>query len=123
MTVAQRKRASEAITRNGQTVTLAGVTSSSYAPATGVATPVAYSATAKAVILPLSPFRKANNASIVEGDEQMLLTGVSGVALTEPPLNTVVTLADDTKLTLVAIDALRPAGLNIMFDCVVRGHQ
>jgi hypothetical protein len=111
------------IARKGQTVSLAGITSSTYAPATGIATPTAYTASGDAVLLPLSPYRKAGNTSIIDGDEQMLLAGVNGAALTEPPVNTVVTLADDTKYTLVAVEPLRPAGLNIMFDCIVRGQQ
>jgi hypothetical protein len=125
MTVAQRSRAAESIARKGQTVTIVGASSATYDPATGTTTSTAYSKTAKAVPgLPLSPFRKSGNSSIVEGDQQMLLAGLdtSGTALPQSPVNSVVTLADGTtKLTLIAVESLDPDGEgSIIYDCIVR---
>lgn len=125
MTVAQRSRAADTIARKGQAVTIVGTTgSSTYNPATGTATGSAYSKTASAVILPLNPFRKAANTNIKDGDEQMLLAGLdtTGAALPQPPINAVVTLADNTKRTLIAVDRLDPEGDgSILYDCIVRG--
>jgi hypothetical protein len=127
VTVAQRSRAAEMIERKGQTVSIVGTGSATYDPATGTTTPTTYSKTAKAVPgLPLSPFRKVNSTTIVEGDQQMLLAGLdtSGAALPQPPVNAVVTLADgSTKRTLIAVDPLDPDGEgSIIYDCVIRGN-
>lgn len=110
------------IAAKGQAVSIAGTTSGTYNPATGTVTGTAYSKAAKAVILPLNPFRKAANSNIKDGDEQMLLAGLdtSGAALSQPPVNSTVTLADGTG-TLVAIDRLDPDGEgSIIYDCVIR---
>lgn len=123
MTVAQRSRAYDAIADKGQTVSIAGASAGAYDVATGTVSQTAYSATGKAVILPLNPFRKTGNVNVKAGDEQMLLAGLAtgGAALTQPPVDSVVTLADGTtKGTLVAIEPLAPAGLNIIYDCILR---
>lgn len=125
MTVAQRSRAADLIARKGQTVTIVGSTPGTYDPAAGTTTPTAYSKTAKAVPgLPLNPFRKVSSTNIVEGDEEMLLAGLdmAGSALPQPPINSVVTLADGaTKYTLIAAAPLDPDGDgSIFFDCVIR---
>lgn len=126
MTVAQRSRAAETIARKGQTVSIVGETAGTYDPATGTGATTPYSHSAKAVILPLSPFRKANDSNIVEGDQQMLLAGLdtSGTALAQPPVNAVVTLADGTtKRTLIGAEPLNPEGDGaIIYDCIIRGN-
>ena len=122
--IATRSGAANVLANKGQTVTISGETSGTYDPSTGGVTGTAYSATAKAVLLPLSPYRQANDTSVRAGDEQMLLAALdtSGDALTEPPLNSIVTLADGvTKYALVSIDPLHPDGTELLFDCVVRG--
>lgn len=122
MTVAQRSTAERLITAKGQTVTIAGTASSTYDPSTGITTPTAYSATTTAVVLPLDKARKIDGTLIKQGDETLLISALStaGAAITEPPVNSVVTLADGSKRTIIAIDQLSPAGLIIMFDAVVR---
>ena len=123
MTTAQRIRATDLIGRKGQTVTIAGVSSGTYAAGTGAVTPTNYSKTAKAVLLPLSPVRRRAGDSIKEGDENLLIAGLdtSGAALAEPPVDAVVTLADASKLTLIAVERLDPEGDgSIYYDGVVR---
>lgn len=123
MTVAQRSRAADMIARKGQSVAIAGALSGTYNPATGGVTPSSYSKTAKAVPgLPLHPFRKSDG-NVKEGDEQMILAGLdtSGSALPQPPVNSVVTLADGTKATLIAVAPIDPDGAgSIIYDCVIR---
>lgn len=119
-----RSRTADLLADKGQTVTIAGETGATYDPATGATSSTAYSVTAKAVLLPLSPYRQANDSNAQSGDEQMLLAALNtaGAALTRPPLNATITLADGTsKYTLIAIEPLRPAGTNLLFDCIVRG--
>lgn len=110
----------------GQTVTVAGTASSTYDPATDTVTPTAYSATASAALVPLSPYRMEKDTNIVSGDERMLLSAVdaNGNAIGKPPLDSLVTLADGTsKYTIVAVDPLHPAGTDLLYDCVVRGRK
>lgn len=107
------------LAKKGQTVTIAGATGSTYDPATGSATGTAYSATGSAVMLPLQPYRAEKNTDIKAGDERMLLSAL----VAKPPLNSTITLADGTtKYALIAVDPLHPAGDELLFDCVVRGH-
>lgn len=123
MTVAQRSNADRMIRAKGQLVTIAGAASGTYDPATGGVTSSPYDRSGAAVLLPLAPYRKTDGTNIVAGDETLLLSALDneGAALGQPPVNAVVTLADASTRTLVAVDPLRPAGLSIMFDCVVRG--
>lgn len=121
---ATRSRASAAIARKGQTVTIAGTTGGTYDASQGLVSASAYSKTAKAVLLPMSPYRQQRDSNIKSGDEQMLLSALdtSGAVLPEPPINAVVTLADgSTKYTLISVDPLHPDGTDIFFDCAVRG--
>lgn len=118
-------RAADMIADKGQTVTIAGQTGATYDTATASVTGTAYSATGKAVILPLSPYRQARDSNVQAGDEQMLLSPLdsAGAVLAKPPLNSTITLADGTtKLTLVAVDVIHPDGTGLLFDCVVRGN-
>ncbi|MBO9602546.1 MAG: hypothetical protein J7496_08570 [Novosphingobium sp.] len=124
MTVAQRSSADRMIALKGQAVTIAATVDGAYDPATGGVSGDAYSATGKAVILPMSAFKAASDSRVIAGDEQMYLSGLdsAGDALPEPPNAAVITLADGSKRTLIAVDTLRPAGLPILYDCVVRGN-
>lgn len=120
-----RSRAADLLADKGQTVTIAGETAATYSTATSSVSSTPYSATAKAVILPLSPYRQQRDSNIRAGDEQMLLAALdtSDAVLTEPPLNSIVTLADGTtKYSLIAIDPLHPDGTSLLFDAVIRGH-
>ena len=106
-----RSSAADLISRKGQTVTIAGTTGGTYDVSQGSVSGSAYSKTAKAVMLPMSPYRQSQGSNIRSGDEQMLLAGLdtSGAALAEPPLNAVVTLADgSTKYTLISVDPIHP---------------
>lgn len=124
MTIAQRSRARDMITAKGQTVTIAGETASTYDTSTGTTSNTAYNKTGKAVLLPLDAFRKENGLNVKAGDEQLLLAGLdsSGAALSIPPINSVVTLANGGKRTIIAVDQLDPEGAgSILYDCTVRG--
>lgn len=122
MTIAQRSTASRLLTAKGQTMTLAYIGDSTYNPATSDTSGAAPSSvTVAGAILPLQPFRKAQG-NIVEGDQQLLLSAldINGSAITAPQVNATVTDAGSTPWTLVSVEPLAPAGLNIMFDCVAR---
>lgn len=121
MTVAQRLSAHSQIAAKGQTVTLTRRASGAYNTATGTAAITTTTQTGKGVILPLGGYRKGDGM-IVAGDEMLLLSGLdsAGVALTEPGVNDLVTDANSGVYTLIAVDPLRPAGLPIIYQCVVR---
>lgn len=125
MTTAQRSTANRLIADKGQTVTLTLRSAGSYDPAQGSAAITETTQTAKGVILPLGGYRKFNGTSIVAGDETLLLSALdsTGGALAEPDVNTKITDTNGKAYTLTVVDPLRPAGLPILFDCVVRGHQ
>lgn len=122
MTAAQRSRADAMIDAKGQAVTIAGTSGGTYNPATGGVTATSTSVATTGTLLPLSHSRKINGTTIVAGDETLLLSALTSAdaAYTEPKVGSVVTLADGSKRTITAIDALAPAGLVIMFDAVVR---
>lgn len=125
MTVAQRLSADRMIAAKGQAVTLTRPASGDYDPSTGSAPVTPSTQTGKGVILPLAGNRKVDGTSIVAGDETLLLSALKadGSPLAAPVVNDVLTLADGaTKYTLTAIDPLHPAGLDILYDCVVRGY-
>lgn len=126
MTAAQRSSADRMIAAKGQAVTLTASTSGTYDPATGTATITTTTQTGKGVILPLAGYGKVDGVNIIAGDETLLLSTLNsaGGALTEPGVNDMLTLADGTtKYTFVEVNALSPAGLDIIYDCVVRGHK
>lgn len=122
MTVAQRARATASIERKGQAVTITVSTPGAYNPATGTSTPTTANITTTAALLPLSKSRMFGNSNIVAGDETLLISALdnSGDPFTEPKVGSVVTLANGGKRKIIAIDTLSPAGLDIMFDAVVR---
>lgn len=123
MTTAQRSRAHDAIARKGQAITIAGSTGGTYVPGGTVTGATPTSQTGKGVILPLAGYRKVDGANIIAGDETLLLSALqtNGSALDEPEVGSVLTLADGTtKYTFVMVNPLRPAGLDIIYDCVVR---
>lgn len=122
MTVAQRLSANAMIEAKGQSVTLTRRAPGAYNTATGSASITPTTQTGKGVILPLSGSRKVNGSSVVAGDETLLLSALatSGVALTAPKVGDHVTGSDGAAYVLTAIDPLRPAGLAIIYDCVVR---
>lgn len=122
MTVAQRSSAHDLIAAKGQAVTLTRQAAGAYDPATGAAAITTSTQAGKGVILPLSPMRK-NGDSIVEGDQAMLLSGLNsaGAALTAPKVSDTVTDSNSKVWTLIGIEPLAPAGLSIIYDCVIRG--
>lgn len=121
MTIAQRSSADRMIAAKGQTVTLTRQASGSYDTATGTAAITTTTQTGKGVILPLAGYRKAQG-NIVAGDETLLLSGLNtaGAALTAPHVDDSVTDAGGNVFHLVMVDPLHPAGLDIIFDCVIR---
>lgn len=122
MTVAQRSTADRMIAAKGQSITLTRRSSGAYDPATGVASNTSTTQTGKGVILPLSPMTKANASNVVAGDRQMLLSSLTsaGTALTAPHVDDTVTLATGEIVSIVSVDPLTPAGLDILYDCIVR---
>lgn len=122
MTVAQRINADAMIAAKGQAVTLTRRASGAYNPATGTAAITTSTQTGKGVILPLAGYRKIDGTSVVAGDETLLLSGLNsaGSPLTAPIVGDYVTGIDGAAYALTVIDPLRPAGLSIMYDCVIR---
>lgn len=121
MTAANRSTADRLIAAKGQAVTLTRRASGAYDPATGTASVTTTTQAGKGVILPLTPYRKATG-NIVEGDRQMLLSAIAsnGSVITVPHVDDTVTLADGSVATITAVDPLSPAGLNILYDCMIR---
>ena len=122
MSVEDRLDAEEMLAEDGQSMTLAYVGGGTYDPATGTTSGSApASVTVKGAIFPLSPFRKSQG-NIVEGDQQCLLSALdtSGAAITAPQANGTITDANARPWTIVAVEPLSPAGLDILYDCVIR---
>lgn len=122
MTASQRSRAAQLIAAKGQTVTLTRRAAGSYDTATGAAAITTSTQTGQGVVLPMSAFRKASDAVVVEGDRQLLLSALTsaGVALTAPVVDDTVTLADGSVASIVAVDPLSPAGMDLIYDCTIR---
>lgn len=122
MTVKQRSTADRLIEAKGQVITLTRRAPSAYDPATGTSAITLTTQTGKGVILPLSPMTKANASNIVAGDQQMLLSSLNstGGVLTVPHVDDTATLANGEVVSIVSVDPLSPAGLDILYDCVVR---
>jgi hypothetical protein len=117
-----RSRADDALGRKGQSLTLTYVGGGSYDPATGTTSGSAASpATVKGAILPLNPFKK-NGTTIIEGDQQLLLSALntSGTAITAPMVNGTITDANSKVWTIIAVEPLSPAGTDVLYDCIVR---
>jgi hypothetical protein len=121
MTIAQRLSAANMIAAKGQAVTITRNAAGTYNPATGAAVITTSAQSASAVVLPLSAYRKATG-NVVEGDQQLLLAALdaSGAVLTAPHVDDNVTLASGGVVTITAVDKIEPAGLAIIYDCVVR---
>ena len=122
MTVRQRSTADALIRARGQSVTLTRRAAGAYNTATGTAAITLTTQTGKGVILPLSPMTKVNASNIVAGDAQLLLSSLNstGGVLTVPHVDDTVTLANGEVVSIVAVDPLSPAGLDILYDCIVR---
>lgn len=122
MTVAQRLTADRQIAAKGQAVTITRRATGSYDPSTGAAAITTTTQAGKGVILPLGAYAKVAG-NVVEGDRQLLLSALKadGSVLTAPVVDDSVTLADSSVVTITAVDPLSPAGLAIIYDCVVRG--
>lgn len=122
MTASQRSRAAQMIAAKGQTVTLTRRAAGSYNPATGAAAITTTTQIGKGVILPLSAYRKASDAIVVEGDRQLLLSALStaGAAISAPNVDDTVTLADGSVSSIVAVDPLAPAGMDLIYDVTIR---
>jgi hypothetical protein len=123
---ATRSRAEEMLAAKGQTVTLTYVGTSVYDPATGGTVNTAPDPESVAgVILPLSAIRyafRANGSTIIEGDQQLLLSALNtaGDAIPAPQVNGTIIDAAAQAWTLITVDPLSPASTAVLFDCVVR---
>jgi hypothetical protein len=122
MTATQRLTAHQIIQDKGQAVTLYRLAAGAYNPATGTASQTESEQAARAVFFPANPYRKVVGQTIVTGDQQMILSALNadGAVLTAPHVDDVVEDANARKWSILAVDPLTPAGLDIMFDCVVR---
>ncbi len=107
---------------DGMVFTLTYPANATYDPATSTTsgTPPANQEVAGA-IFPLLPFRKSGGTNIVEGDQQLMLSAlnVGGAVISEPKVNGTVTAGSKTW-TIIAVDPLSPANIDIFYDCVVR---
>lgn len=120
--VDDRLTAAEMLGEDGQTVTLTRRTSGAYDPATSAAAVTTTHQSVKGAIFPLSPFRKSQG-NIVEGDQQLLLAAqdTGGVALNPiPHVDDTVTDANAVAWSLIAVEPLSPAGVDVLYDCIVR---
>lgn len=122
MTVAQRSSADRMIASRGQAVIVTRMTAGAYNPATSSSSVTESTQTGKGVILPLRPERKMAGVNIVAGDQQLLLSALKsdGSVLAIPHVDDMVTLVNGTDLHIVAVEPLTPAGLDIIYDCIVR---
>lgn len=123
MSVTQRATADRLISGKGQPITLSwtsGVSYNTTSASVSGGTPTTIETTA--ALLPLDKSRKIDGTDIAAGDETLLISALdnNGASYAEPPVNSVVTLVDGTKRVIIAIEALAPAGMVIMFDAVVR---
>lgn len=118
-----RADAAAMLAEDGQVMTLTyPAASPTYNPATGTATgtpPDPQSVVG--AIFPLNAFRKAQG-NIVLGDQQVLLAAqnTAGASITAPPVNSVITDANGDAWTLIEVEPLSPAGIDVLHDGIVR---
>jgi hypothetical protein len=117
-----RAEAADMIAEFGQAVTLTRCASGPYDPATSSSAITESTQAGKGVILPLAPMRKSAGTSIPEGAQQLLLSSLKtdGSVLTVPHVDDTVTLASGEVMALLAVDPLSPAGVAVLYDCVVK---
>ena len=122
MTAANRTTADRLIGDKGQALTITRRTAGAYDPATGTSAITETTQSGHGAILPLSPFRKSLDSIIAIGDQQLLLSALNaaGTALTAPKVDDTVTDANGNVWTIIAIEPLSPAGLAIIYDCIIR---
>ncbi len=119
-----RTAAARLIADKGQDITLIRREAGDYDIATASAAINETAQNAKGVVLPLSPFRKASDSNIIEGDRQLLLSALdsSGAPLDPAPRTDDIAIDASSNLwTLTAVDPLAPDGTDILYDCVARG--
>lgn len=123
MTVAQRTSAARMIAAKGQAVTIRGKSIDGYNAATGSIAVRRVTQTGKGVILPLRQGFQAVNGSPA-GDKTCILTALddNGAALV-PVVNDTLTDASGTDYTVTHVATTAPAGLAIMHELVLRGHE
>lgn len=121
MTTAQRTSAYRLIAAKGQTVTLTSRTAGTYDPSLGTVDVTTATQSGIAVILPMSPYRKAVG-NVVAGDETLILAGLdsSEAVLTAPKVDSLVTDSNGKVYTVISVDTLAPAGFPIIHECVIR---
>lgn len=117
-----RAEAADMIAEFGQAVTLTRIAAGTYDPATGTSTPSTSTQAGKGVILPLSPMKKAAGTNIPEGAQQLLLSALKadGSVLVVPHVDDNVTLASGEVMQIIAVDPLTPAGVAVLYDCIVK---
>lgn len=121
-TTQSRATAARLIAGNGQSLTLTRRSAGAYSPSTG-ATITETTQTVTGVILPFSQgLRKMGGTNIVEGDMQLLLSAINttGGVLTPPVVDDRIT-AGSKIYTITDIAPLSPSGVDIMYECTIRG--
>lgn len=126
MTTVQRASAARLIADKGQAITIAYNDGGAYNIGSGTfsgGTPV--SVATHATVFPASANRKVAGANMVAGDEMLYISTIdtAGDIVDMPPVDAVVTLADGSTRSIVAIENLSPAGLDIMLTALVRRFQ
>lgn len=114
---ADQASAKAVLTAAGQTVKLTAHALGPYNPALGLSVPVDTVTTTIGVVLPLSRgLMHMPGTDIQNGDRQLLLPG----DIVQPPINTTVTIGG-TDSTIVEVNPLSPAGVTLLYDCMIRG--
>lgn len=123
MTMAQRASADRLLGSKGQAITITRRAAGSYDTATGLAALVKTSQTGKGVILDFAAgVRNREGSTVLANDRQLYLSAVAsdGTALTPPQVDDFVT-AGGHDFVVTEVSSLAPAGLTIMYTCIVRG--
>jgi hypothetical protein len=107
------------ISAKGQAVTLTSHSAGAYDTTAGAATLTDTQVVTVGVLLPLSRgLAHIPGTNIQASDQQLLLPG----DIAQPSLDTTVTIGSN-DYTLVEVKPLNPGGVNILYDCLVRGAQ
>jgi hypothetical protein len=110
----------EMIAEEGQPVLIEITTDDEYVPGSGEVTGTVLTEMGFGVLLPFSRGLRAMENSGIDSRDQQLLLGSE--AISRPSLNTY--LAVDGKIfSFVEVNTLAPKGVDLYYDCTVRGAQ
>ena len=117
-----KESADRMLRSKGQAVTITKRTAGAYDPATGGATVTTTTETGTGAVFEYGN-KNIDGSLIKVGDKQLLLSAfrAAGGALTAPVVNDTVTLASGTVYTITQVKALSPGGMDVLYDCNLRG--